>query len=80
MYLVVQWLGLCASTLGGPGFIHDQGTKIPHTAQAIKKQTNQKKKKKKPQTGHRTKCKMPNYKTLRIENKTYMIVGTAVTF
>ena len=28
--LVVQWLGLCASTAGGEGSILGQGTKIPH--------------------------------------------------
>ena len=28
--LVVQWLGLSASTTGGTGLIPDQGTKIPH--------------------------------------------------
>ena len=28
--LVVQWLGLCASTAGGMGSIPGGGTKIPH--------------------------------------------------
>ena len=28
--LAVQWLGLCASTVGGAGSIPGQGTKIPH--------------------------------------------------
>ena len=28
--LTVQWLRLCASTAGGAGLIHGQGTKIPH--------------------------------------------------
>ena len=27
--LVVQWLGLCASTVGGLGLIPGEGTKIP---------------------------------------------------
>ena len=27
--LVVPWLGLCATTAGGPGLITGQGTKIP---------------------------------------------------
>ena len=31
--LVVQCLGLCPSTAGGMGLIHDQGTKIPHAIQ-----------------------------------------------
>ena len=26
----VQWLGLYASTVGGPGLVLDQGTKIPN--------------------------------------------------
>ena len=30
--LVVQWLGLCASTTGGMGSIPGGGTKIPHAA------------------------------------------------
>ena len=30
--LVVQWLGLCASTARGTGSIPDRGTKIPHAA------------------------------------------------
>ena len=28
--LVVQWLGLCASTAGGTGSTPGQGTEIPH--------------------------------------------------
>ena len=28
--LVVQWLRLCASTVGGESLIPGQGTKIPH--------------------------------------------------
>ena len=31
--LVVQWLGLCASTAGGTGLIPGQGTKILQAAQ-----------------------------------------------
>ena len=30
--LVVQWLGLCISTAGGPGSIPGRGTKIPQAA------------------------------------------------
>ena len=30
--LAVQWLGLCAFTAEGPGFIPGQGTKIPQAA------------------------------------------------
>ena len=30
--LVVQWLGFCASTGGGPGSVPGQGTKILHAA------------------------------------------------
>ena len=40
--LVVQWLSLCASTLGGAGLIPGWGTRFPHT-----NQHSQKKKKKK---------------------------------
>ena len=32
-FLVVQWLGICASTAGGPGLIPGQGTKILQAAQ-----------------------------------------------
>ena len=30
--VVVQWLGLCTFTAGGPGSTPAQGTKIPHAA------------------------------------------------
>ena len=30
--MVVQWLGLCASTAGGTGSIPHQGSRIPHGA------------------------------------------------
>ena len=42
--LVIQWLGLCASTTGGMGSIPGQGTGIPHASKwgQKKKQTNQK--------------------------------------
>jgi len=35
--MVVQCLGLCASTTGGVGSIPGQGSKIPHAAQQKKK-------------------------------------------
>ena len=35
--LVVQWLGLCASTAGDIGFIPGGGTKIPSAAQCGQK-------------------------------------------
>ena len=35
--LVVQWLGLCASTAGGMGAIAGQGTKILHAVWPKKK-------------------------------------------
>ena len=35
--LVVQWLGLCTSTVGGPGSIPGWGTKILQSAPAKKK-------------------------------------------
>ena len=34
--LLVQWLGLCASNLGGLGSITSHGTKIPHACGTIK--------------------------------------------
>ena len=40
--LVVQWLRLHASTVGGTSSIPGQRTKIPHAAQCSQKQTNKK--------------------------------------
>ena len=37
MFLVVQWLGLCASTTGGGGLIPHLGTKILHAALRVQK-------------------------------------------
>ena len=47
--LVVQWLGLCASTAGGTGSLPGWGTKILHAAQCgeNKKQANKKARKEK---------------------------------
>ena len=45
--MAVQWLRLCTSTAGGAGWIHGQGTKIPHAAQPKKKNGKEEKKKKK---------------------------------
>ena len=47
--LAVQWLGLCASTAGGPGSIPGQGTEIPQVMPCSPKQTNK-------QTKNKTKC------------------------
>ena len=35
--LVVQWLGLCASTAGDMGSIPGQATNVPHAAQCGQK-------------------------------------------
>ena len=45
--LVVQWLKLCASTVGGAGSIPGWGTKIPHALWYSQKTNKLKKKKKK---------------------------------
>ena len=37
--LAVQWLRLCASTVGGMGSIPSWGTKIPHATRGQKKKT-----------------------------------------
>ena len=42
--LVVQWLRLRASTVGGMGSIPVWGTKIPHAAQRVAKKIEEKKK------------------------------------
>ena len=43
--LVVQWLGLCASTAGGMGSIPDRRTEIPQAAQHGQKKKKKKKSK-----------------------------------
>ena len=45
--LVIQWLGLCASTAGGMGSVPGQGTGIPHTSKWGQKRKRKRKKKKK---------------------------------
>ena len=40
--LVVQWLGLCASTAGGSGLIPDRGTEILQATQCGHKRKNKK--------------------------------------
>ena len=42
--LLVQWLRLCASSVGGPGSNPGQGTKISHAAQHSQKIKKKKKK------------------------------------
>ena len=42
-YLVVQWLGLCASTAGDMGLIPGRGTKIPHSMRHSNHPTQKKK-------------------------------------
>ena len=41
--LLVQWLRLCASSVGGPGSTPGQGTKISHAAQHRQKIKKKKK-------------------------------------
>ena len=79
---MVQWLGLHASTAGGPGSIPGQGTKILQAQHGQKntKQTNKQKKPKKPKQAKKKKTprrsEASSQKSIRAKNSNALANGT----